>query len=532
MVQRILVSDKLAPEGLAVLERAAAGGELEFDSRPGMSPEELVAAIPRYDALIIRSGTTVTAEVIGAAERLRAIGRAGIGVDNVDVRAATRRGIAVMNTPSGNNVTTAEHAISMMLSLARSIPQATASTKGGKWEKSRFTGSEICGKILGLVGLGNIGRIVAERAKGLKMKVIAHDPFITADKARELGVQLVSVDDLLARADFVSLHVPLTAETRGFIGAAELAKMKAGARLINCARGGIVDEKALADALREGTIAGAALDVFEQEPTPSENPLLALDNLICTPHLGAATAEAQVSVAIEVAEQVVDFLLHNVTRNAVNLPSVSAEELEILQPYLYLGAKLGALQAQLLDQAPVELVIEYAGEVGAADVRPVSVAVLRGLLDRLLESSAVNDVNAREIAHERGIKVVESKTIEAKGYQNLLTVRVRTAGSSSEVAGAVFGRHGRLVKVNQFHLEVVPEGYILMLHNKDVPGVVGRVGSLLGEAMINIAGLQLGREAVGGMALTLVQIDEPVPVAVLERLREVPEIVTADLIEL
>jgi D-3-phosphoglycerate dehydrogenase / 2-oxoglutarate reductase len=532
-VHRVLVSDKLAPEGLRVLEEAAATGEISFDSRPGLNPAELIAAIGDYEALIVRSGTTVTAEVVAAAPRLRAIGRAGIGVDNIDVEAATRRGIAVMNTPGGNNVTTAEHAISMMLALARSIPQATASMRAGKWEKSKFTGSEISNKVLGLVGIGNIGKLVAERGRGLKMKVIAHDPFITEDRAAEIGVELYPLDDLLARADFISLHVPLTPDTRNLIDAEELRTMKKGARLINCARGGIVNEAALAEALASGHLAGAALDVFEHEPPPADNPLLALDNVICTPHLGAATTEAQVNVAVAVAEQIVDFLVRDVTSNAVNVPSVSAEQLEVLRPYLKLGEKLGSLQAQLLEQAPTEVKVEYGGEVATVDVQPVTVAVLHGMLDRLLEANTVNYVNARELARERGIKITESKTTQTSGYVNQVKVSVTTADKVSEVVGAVFGREVvRLVRVDQFHLEAVPEGHILMLHNRDVPGVVGAVGTLLGEAKVNIAGLELGREAIGGIALSLVHVDDAVPEAILERLRSLPEILSADLLEL
>lgn len=532
-MHRVLVSDKLAPEGLRVLQDAAATGGISFDSRPGLSPAELIAAIGDYDALIVRSGTTVTAEVIAAATRLRAIGRAGIGVDNIDVDAATRRGIAVMNTPGGNNVTTAEHAISMMLALARSIPQATASMRAGKWEKSKFTGSEISGKILGLVGIGNIGKLVAERGRGLKMKVIAHDPFITEERAAEIGVELAPLDEVLARADFVSLHVPLTADTRNLLGSTQMRSMKKGARLINCARGGIVNEAALAEALSSGHLAGAALDVFEEEPPRPDSPLLSLENVICTPHLGAATEEAQVNVAVAVAEQVVDFLVRDVTRNAVNVPSVTAEQLEVLRPYLKLGEKLGALQAQLLEQAPTEVKVEYGGEVATVDVQPVTVAVLHGLLDRLLESSTVNYVNARELARERGIKITESRTAQTSGYVNQVKVSVRTMDKESEVVGAVFGREVvRLVRVDRFHLEAVPEGRILMLHNRDVPGVVGAVGTLLGEAKVNIAGLELGREAVGGIALSLVHVDDAVPQAVLARLRSLPEILSADLLEL
>jgi D-3-phosphoglycerate dehydrogenase len=420
-----------------------------------------------------------------------------------------------------------------MLTLARSIPQATASMKAGKWEKSKFTGSELSNKTLGIVGIGNIGRLVAERAQGLKMKVIAFDPFITEQKARELNIELVSLDALLSRADFVSIHTPLLPETRNLIDAAALAKMKPTARLVNCARGGIVDETALAAALKNKQLAGAALDVFEQEPIPVDHPLLQLDNVICTPHLGAATKEAQVAVSVAIAEQVVDFLVNNVTRSAVNMPSLSAEQLDVLRPYLTLGERLGSVQAQLLADAPIELTVEYAGDIASLDVQPVTVAVLKGLLGRLLETSVVNFVNARELAKERGIKIVEAKTTEPKGFSNSITVRVRTAHKTSEVAGAVFGRDViRLVKINGFYLEAVPEGFILMLNNRDMPGVVGNVGMLLGEAKINIAGLQLGREKVGGMALSLVHVDERIPAPVLDKLRQLPNIVSADLLEL
>jgi D-3-phosphoglycerate dehydrogenase len=532
-VDRVLIADKLAPEGMQVLEQAARLGQLQVDERTGLKPQELCAIVGNYDGLIVRSSTTVTREVVEAARRLRVIGRAGIGVDNIDVEAATRRGIAVMNTPGGNNVTTAEHAISMLLALARSIPQATASMRAGKWEKSKLIGSEICAKVLGIVGMGNIGRLVAERAQGLKMKVIAYDPFLTAEKAQQLGVEPVSLDALLQRADFVSLHTPLLPETRNLIDAQALAKMKPTARLINCARGGIVDEAALADALRNKRLAGAALDVFEQEPPPPDHPLLHLDNVICTPHLGAATAEAQVAVSVTIAEQIIQFLVFNVILSAVNMPSLSAEQLEVLRPYLLLAERLGSLQAQLLDGAPKELTVEYAGEVAALDVQPVTVAVLKGLLGRLLETSVVNFVNARELARERGIKVVESRSSSPKGFTNSLTARVRTANKTSEVAGAVFGRDVvRLVRINGFYLEAVPEGFILMLNNRDVPGVVGAVGMLLGEAKINIAGLQLGREKVGGMALSLVHVDERIPPAVLDRLRKLPNIVSAEMLEL
>ncbi|HYD49643.1 MAG TPA: phosphoglycerate dehydrogenase [Terriglobales bacterium] len=529
-MQRVLIADKLSAAGMDIL-RAAEG--IEFDEIPGLKPAELAAKIKPYHGIIIRSGSTVTAEVIAAAENLKVIGRAGIGVDNVDVPAATKRGIVVMNTPAGNNITTAEHAISMMLALARSIPQATASMKAGKWEKSRFTGVEVFNKTLGVVGLGNIGGLVAERGLGLKMKVIAYDPFISAEVARRSGVELVSLDELYGRADFITVHVPLLPETRGLIGTEAFAKMRKGTRLINCARGGIVDEAALAAAIEHGTVAGAALDVFAEEPPPKDHPLLQMDKVICTPHLGAATDEAQVNVAVAIAEQVVNFLSKGVIRDAVNVPSISPELLEVLGPYLKLCEKLGSLQGQLLESAPREVAIEYAGEVSNYDVKALTLAVLRGLLTHVITSNAVNYVNAPSIARERGIKVVESKTSQSKGFTNMVTVRVATESGTSTAGGAIFGRDiVRLVRINDFFLDADPEGYIVMLYNRDVPGVVGSVGALLGEEKINIARLELGREHVGGMAISLIHVDGQVGAESLQRLRQLPNIISADLIEL
>ncbi len=461
------------------------------------------------------------------------IGRAGIGVDNVDVPAATKKGVVVMNTPSGNNVTTAEHAISMLLALTRSIPQATASMRSGKWEKNRFLGSEIFNKTLGVIGIGNIGSVVADRALGLKMRVIAHDPYISQEVATRMGVELVSLDELYARSDFITIHVPIIPETRNLVSTAAFAKMKKGVYLINCARGGIVDEEALAAAIREGKVRGAALDVFAAEPPPADYPLLQLEQVICTPHIGAATGEAQLNVAIAIAHQVVNYLVRGVIKDAVNVPSIGPEQLEILGPYLTLCDKLGTLQAQLLEAAPAEVEIEYAGEVSEYDVKPLTLAVLRGLLNPRLEAGAVNYVNAPSIARERGIKVVESKTSQSEGFSNLVTVAVRSAAGTSTVAGALFGRHVvRLVRINDFFLDASPEGFILMLHNRDVPGVVGKVGTLLGESNINIARLELGREHVGGMAISLVHVDGEIPAAVVDRLRTLPNIVSAQLLRL
>ena len=532
MAYRVLLSDSLGPEGLARLREQP---DLEVDAKPGLSPAELMEIIGQYDALVVRSATKVTADVIARADRLRVIGRAGIGVDNIDVDAATKRGIVVMNTPGGSNVTTAEHAIAMLLALARNIPQAAAAVRAGEWPRSKWIGTELCNKVLGIIGLGNIGAIVAERAVGLRMKVIAYDPFVTPEAAARLRVELVSLDQLIPRADFITIHTPLTAETRGLIGRVSIARMKRGVRIINCARGGIVDEAALADAIREGQVAGAALDVFEQEPPPADHPLRTLDQVIATPHLGASTAEAQVNVAVAIALQVAEFLTKGTINNAVNAPSLSPEVLQVLRPYLRLAEKLGSLAAQLAPGAPAEVSILATGEVAERELKSLATAVLRGLLDQLIDldvNYSVNYVNAPTIARDRGIRVIQAHA-PASDYANAITVEVKRSEGTTRVQGAVFGSDTvRLTGIGGFRMEAVPEGYILMLHNRDVPGVVGRVGTLLGENAINIAGLQLGRESIGGMALSLFHVDEPVPPPVLARLRTLPQIVSAELLHL
>ncbi len=536
MSHRVLISEALAPEARQIL--AAVAG-IEVDERGVLKVDELVPIIGDYDALIVRSGTKVTAEVIAAATRLKVVGRAGIGVDNIDVLAATRRGIVVMNTPGGNNVTTAEHAISLMLACARHIPQANASLRAGKWERSKFLGTEITGKTLGVVGLGNIGRIVADRALGLQMKVVAHDPFVTPE-SRPLEVELVSLDELLARSDFISVHVPLTPETRNAIDARALAKTKLGVRIINCARGGIVDEQALADAIRSGHVAGAALDVFAQEPPPPDHALIGLPQVVATPHLGASTGEAQVNVAVAIAEQVIAFLERGAITAAVNMPPLTPEQREVLGPFLVLGEKLGSLAAQLCTMdappgggAPVEVAIEYRGDAAEHGTKTITAAIMRGLLVPML-GDELNYVSAPAIARERGIRVDETVSMQPGDYRNRIGVKVRFAsGIAHEVAGAVFGHSTmRLIKLDHFFLEAVPEGYILMLYNRDVPGVVGKVGSLLGEHRVNIAGLELGRERIGGQAVSLFHVDDPVSAEVLAALRRVPEIISAALIRL
>lgn len=533
MPYRVLLSDSLGPEGLARLREHP---DLEVDHKPGLSPADLRGIIGDYDALIVRSGTKVTADLLAHATRLRVIGRAGIGVDNIDVEAATERGIVVMNTPGGSNVTTAEHAIAMLLALARNIPQAAAAVRAGEWPRSRWLGTEVCNKVLGVIGLGNIGSIVAERARGLCMKVIAFDPFATAEAAARLRVELVDLDDLFQRADFVTVHTPLTAETRGLLGREAFARMKRGVRIINCARGGIVDETALREAIEAGHVAGAALDVLEQEPAPPGHPLLQLDQVICTPHLGASTGEAQVNVAIAIAQQVAEFLTKGTIQNAVNAPSLAPEVLQVLRPFLVLAEKLGTLAAQLLRETPQVIEMRVRGDVAEREKAALSTAVLRGLLARLLGVDveySVNYVNAPRIARDRGIRVVELASDGAIGYRDAIDLRLVAPSRTLKLQGAVFGGSTvRLTRIDEFFMEAVPDGYILMLHNRDVPGVVGKVGTLLGANRINIAGVELGRERVGGMAISLFHVDEAVPEPVLAELRTLPDVVSADLLEL
>jgi D-3-phosphoglycerate dehydrogenase len=531
MRYRVLLSDALGPEGLARLREQP---DLDIEAKPGLSPDELCRTIGDFHALIIRSGTKVTAQVLEHAKQLRVIGRAGIGVDNVDVAAATKRGIVVMNTPGGSNVTTAEHAIALLMALTRNIPQAVAAVRAGKWPRN-LLGAEVCNKTLGVIGLGNIGTIVAERALGLRMKVIAFDPFVTPETAARIGVELVTLEQMYPRADYVTIHTPLTPETRGLIGREAIAKMKRGVRIVNCARGGIVDETALAEAIGSGQVAGAALDVLDQEPPPADHPLLKLEQVICTPHLGAQTGEAQVNVAVAIALQVAEFLTKGTIQNAVNAPSLSPEVLQVLRPYLRLGEKLGGLAAQLAKATPTEVTVYPSGDTAEREVKTLTTAIVRGLVGSLFESAEdpVNYVNAPAVARDRGIRVIQSKTPHAGAYRNALGVKLETPAGAVRVAGAVFDADTiRVTQINDFKLEALPEGYILLLHNQDVPGVVGRVGTLLGENKINIAGLELGREHVGGMALSLFHVDDPVPDAVLAALRTHPNVVSATLLKL
>jgi D-3-phosphoglycerate dehydrogenase len=527
---RVLISEKLSDEGRAILDGVPG---VDVDYRPGVTADDLRKIIPLYDALIVRSGTKVTADLLAAADRLRVVGRAGIGVDNVDLPAATARGVIVMNTPEGNTITTAEHAVALMASLARRIPQATASMRAGKWEKSKFQGKELFNQVLGVIGLGNIGSIVADRARGLKMRVIAFDPLVSEDRAQRLGVDLVSLDDLFRRADIITVHVPKTRETAGLINEAAFEKMKPGVLIINAARGGIVDEAALLGALESGKVAGAALDVFEQEPPPADHPLLQRDDVVLTPHLGAATEQAQLNVAIAIAEQVREYLVRGVVRNAVNLPSVSAEELEQLRPFISLGEKLGLFQGQVACAGGVkEVDVEYAGKVTELNVQPITLAVLKGLLTPWV-GERVNYVNAPHIAQVHGVRVIESKAAEPEDFVSLMTVRVRTKEGEHLVAGSIFGRtQARLVRVDDFRFEAIPEGPTILIRNMDRPGVVGKVGTLLGGHGINIKRMQLGLHPKTGEALQLLSVDPLPGDEVLATLRALDGVVSADLFDL
>ncbi|MHB8092037.1 MAG: phosphoglycerate dehydrogenase [Syntrophales bacterium] len=527
-MKNVLISDNLSPEGLEILK---CNKGIEFDFRTKMTPEELKAVIGNYDALIIRSATKVTAEVMELAGRLKVIGRAGIGLDNVDIPEASKRGIVVMNTPGGNSVTTGEHAIAMMLALNRKIPQATASMKAGKWEKSKFTGRELLNKTLGIVGIGRVGGIVADRALGLKMRVIAYDPFISPEAAEKMGITLASLDEIFTTADFISVHTPMTKETRGVINAEAFKKMKKEACVINCARGGIIDEKDLYEALVAGRIAGAALDVFEEEPTKNMA-LISLENVICTPHLGASTDEAQINVAVAIAKQICAYLTTGEINGAVNFPAVSAEILTVIQPYLTLAEKLGKFEAQLVSGAIEEVDIEYNGEILNYNVAPITISLLKGLLTPILNES-VNFINAPFIAKERGIRVVESKSNEVKDYTSMISVTVKTAKEEAFAAGAIFGRNEpRIVRINKFTVEVIPEGRLFVVYNNDKPGVIGNIGTILSQSGVNISHLNLSREQIDGRAMVILGTDSVVLPDVVDKLRNLPNILSVNALEM
>jgi D-3-phosphoglycerate dehydrogenase len=500
------------PKAAAILRERG----IDVDEKPGLAPDELKAIIGDYDGLAIRSATKVTKTLLESADRLKVVGRAGIGVDNVDIPAATARGVVVMNTPFGNSITTAEHAIALMFALARQLPEADASTQAGKWEKNRFMGVELTGKTLGLIGCGNIGSIVASRALGLKMKVAAFDPFLTPERAVELGVDKVELDELLRRADFITLHTPLTEQTRNILSRENLAKTKAGVRIINCARGGLIDEEALKDVLDSGHVGGAALDVFVTEPATA-SPLFGTPGFISTPHLGASTSEAQVNVAIQVAEQMSDFLLLGGVTNAVNMPSLSAEEAPRLKPYMALAEKLGKLVGQVLGESIRSVSVEVEGAAAELNQKPITGAVLAGLMGSY--SDSVNMVNAPFLAKERGLDVREVRHEREGDYHTLVAVTVGTAAGELRVAGTLFGNKApRLVDIFGVSVEAELTGSMLYIVNSDEPGFIGKLGTALGEAEINIATFNLGRRAAGGEAVALVAVDGDVSSIVVRQL--------------
>jgi D-3-phosphoglycerate dehydrogenase / 2-oxoglutarate reductase len=515
MIPRVLIADKLSEAAIAIFRERG----VEADVKPGLSKEELGQIIGSYDGLAIRSATKVTAKLLDHSGRLKVIGRAGIGVDNVDISAATAKGIIVMNTPFGNSITTAEHAIAMMFALARQIPAADTSTQTGKWEKNRFLGVEITGKTLGIIGCGNIGAIVADRALGLKMRVIAYDPFLSPERAKDLGVAKVDMDELLARADIITLHTPLTPQTKNVLSAENLAKAKKGVRIINCARGGLVDEKALRLALDSGHVAGAAFDVFIEEPA-LHNPLFGHANVVCTPHLGAATSEAQENVALQVAEQMSDYLIDGSISNALNFPSISAEEAPRLKPFIPLAEKLGSFAGQLTETGIVKVTLTYEGKVAELKTKALTAAAVAGLLRPLL--AGINVVSAPIIAKERGI-VIEEVTRAAEGdYESVITLSVKTERQDRAIAGTVFhDGKPRIVTIKGIKVDAEFAPSMVYVTNEDRPGFIGRFASLLGDAGINIATFALGRDREGGSAIALVEIDGAIPDAVLTAIQHI-----------
>jgi D-3-phosphoglycerate dehydrogenase len=514
---KVLVADKFAVEGLRVFEETEG---IELDYQPGLSDTDLLEKVADADALVVRGGTQVSEDVIEAGQKLKVVGRAGISVENMDLEAANRKGVVVMNTPFGSTTTTAEHTIAMLMALARRIPAASLSTKAGRWEKDKFLGVEISGKTLGVIGAGKIGQLVVERAIGLKMRVLVYDPYVAEDTVRQMGAEQVEFEQLLATADFISLHVPLNAETRHLLNEETLKQVKPGCRIINCAMGGLVDESALATAIRSGDIAGAALDVFAQEPPEKNNPLWELEEVICTPHLRAATIDAQINVTVQIARQVVDFLLHGNIVNALNVPSISADLLEEMRPYVDLAEKLGSFQAQLYAKGLEKITVEFAGEVTRYQVGQLTMAALKGLLTPI-HGSMVNYVNAPHLAKEAGIEIVDARSTRTGGFSSLIRLSVVGSDGERSVAGAMFGEDDyRIVAIDQHHVETVPEGHILVILNEDKPGVIATLGQVLAEAGINIAMMNLSRRKIQGKAISLINVDSEIPESVLETLRQ------------
>ncbi len=517
---KVLVSDNISPKGVDILKKAG----LEVDVKTGLKPEELKSIIGEYDALVIRSATKVTAEIIEAADKLKVIGRAGTGVDNVDKIAATKKGIVVMNTPGGNTITTAEHAIAMLFALARRIPQASASMKAGKWEKKKFMGVELYNKTVGVIGLGRIGSEVAKRLQCMGMNVLAYDPFLSDERAEELGVTKTDLDKIFSDADFITIHTPLTAETKYLINKDTISKMKDGVYIVNCARGGIINEKDLYEAIQSGKVAGAALDVLEKEPPEEGYPLIADERVICTPHLGASTQEAQESVAVAIAEQIVDYLINGTIRNAVNFPSIPFDQVPLLRPYLVLLERMGSFASQIFTKSIKGVQIEYLGEIGSLNTQALTAAALKGILDPIL-GEPVNFVNASFIAKERGIEVKEIKGKEAGDYQSLVKINLLSKDDKTIIAGTLLSRKDpRIVQINDISMEIIPEGNMIFMKNHDRPGVIGNIGTLLGKNNINIGHMHFGRKEAGGIALSVISIDTPLTEDIIEQIKKLPNV--------
>ncbi|CAM3968524.1 phosphoglycerate dehydrogenase [Paenibacillus alkaliterrae] len=527
---KVLVSDPISDLGIQQLVDAS---DIAVDKKPGLSEDELVAIIGEYDALLVRSQTRVTAKIMEAGKQLKVVGRAGVGVDNIDLDAATQRGIIVINAPDGNTITTCEHTFAMMMAVARHIPQAYMKTVNGTWDRKSFLGVELRGKTLGVLGMGRIGSEVAKRAKAFDMEIIGYDPFMTEERAEKIGVKLASVDDIVRNADFMTVHTPLTPETRHMIGRAQFEVMKPGMRIVNCARGGIIDEIALVDAVDQGIVAGAAFDVFEVEPPAEDHPFLTHPKIIVTPHLGASTIEAQENVAIDVSEQVIHILRNEPFINAVNMPPIPANLQSILQPYFTLGEKLGSFIAQSTEGAVTEIVVGFSGELAEVDTQPLTRHIVRGVLAHHLGTEQVNVVNSMHLAKVRDVNIVIQKSHASKDFTNLVTVSLRTKKEERIVAGTLLTGYGpRIVQIDKYPVDVTPEGNLILISHNDKPGIIGRVGTLLGNNDVNIATMQVGRQLVGGSAIMVLRVDKGTPKEVLDQLIRMPELNTAKEITL
>lgn len=525
---KVLASDKVAEIGLKMLKDAG----IEADMKTGLSEDELIKIIPQYDALIVRSDTKVTPKIIEAGKNLKIIARAGVGVDNVDLPTATKNGVIVVNSPEGNTVAAAEHSFAMLLSMVRQIPQAYAKLKTGNWDKKSFKGVEVLNKTLGVVGLGKIGKRVASYALGMGMKVIAFDPFVTEDYAKKLGIELKTLDVVIASSDFITFHIPKTKETLNMINKDTIAKMKKGVRLINVARGGIINEPDLCEALKSGQVAAAALDVFEKEPLPADSPLLALDNIVVTPHLGASTVEAQVNVVIDVVEQIIEVLKGGSARSAVNIPSMKPELIAPVKPFMGLAEILGKLASQIVTGPVSKVSVQYSGEVAENNVSPLTTAALKGLLSSAMDV-VVNYVNAPQLAKDRGIEIVESKSKDSKDFSSLISIRVTTPAGQREIGGTIFAGVGdRLISIDGYRVDAVPKDHMLIIQNIDKPGMIGKVGTFLGQNNINIASMDVGRKKIGENAVMVLNVDAAVPEKTLKELAKIDGISGATLVKL